>query len=738
MNVLITGGHGFLGSHIAERFARDKHKVVIVDSQSGTHADRPKFKHKSYELDSASPYCENIFESKKIDLVIHLSNQKKKDSLTGKLDLEKDTDFSGLANMLNLAEKYGVTKFVIVIHSSIYGNPGNEGDLPFKETDIPKPVTPEGMSGYIKEYYCKKWSELFNLKTLCIRASNIYGPGRKLAPGSGVITSFIDNILNRKNLTISGYGAQTRDFIYIDDFIDALYIASIDKECSGVVNISSNKEYSINDLANTLSNLFKVKKIDYKNELKDFVKRSRLDNSRIRKLGWKPKLSLEEGLKKTYRWYKEKRETERKNNTLASKIRKVFKNLPREIIAYIENILIFLVIAFMQYNHLFLDLYSFELGLDYSLIYIAVMGILWGQRQAYLAMILSSALYIGTSLLSGTDIVTFIYSPENLLRLSAYILIGILTGYSIEKRNRDLEAKDFALKSLRNKYDFLNDIYNETRVVKDELQSQIIETEDSFGVIYGIVQEVDSLEIEKIFSASIDAIERIMKTDSVSIYTVNRADSDNKFLRLKTRSNSLKEKIENSIKVSKHPELKEVLKTKSLYVNYKLKENVPVMIAPVIDDRNVIAIVSLHKVAFETLTMHYENLFQTVISLVTNALKRAYFFEASLKDKRYIPNTRILNSDTFDKILEEVKKKEEELGMSYSILKIAPPHKSINTLSNKIIEGIRDNDYIGMSKKKEIFILLSNTRHSYAHIVIDRLKSSGIKSVIVSEGTDDL
>ena len=736
MNVLITGGYGFLGSHIAERFALEKHKVLIIDNKSGNQVNRLKSKHKFYELDTSSPYCENIFESKKIDLVIYLSNQKRKDSLGG--GLEKDADFSGLVNMLNLAEKHKVGKFVIVSYSSIYGNPGNEGDLPFKETDGPKPVTPEGMSSYVKEYYCKKWSELFNLKTLCIRAANIYGPGKQLTSNPGVITSFINNILNKKDLTIRGYGTQTRDFIYIDDFTDAFYIASTDEEYNGVINISANKEYSINDIANTLANLFKIKKINYKDGPKNFIKRCRLDNSRIKKLGWKPGHTLKEGLKKTYRWNKEKRKIERKNNTFAIKTRRVFKNLPREALAYTENILIFLVIAFMQYNHLFLDLYSFELGLDYSLIYIAIMGILWGQRQAYLAMILSSALYIMTSILSGTDIITFIYSPENLLRLAAYVLIGIITGYSIEKRSRDLEVKDHALKSLRNKYDFLNDIYNETRIVKDELQNQIIETEDSFGVIYSIVQKVDSLEIEKIFSASIDAIERIMKTDSVSIYTINSADTNSKYLRLKTRSNRLKEKIKNSIEISEHPEFEEVIRTKSLYINHELKEDVPVMVAPVIDDRSVIAVISLHEVAFEKLTMHYENLFQTVVSLITNALKRAYFFEASLRDKRYIPHTRILNPDTFEKILEEVKKKEEELGMSYSILKIAPSYKSLSILSDKVVEGIRDNDYIGMSSKKEIFILLSNTQHSHAHIVIDRLKSSGIISAIISEGTDDL
>jgi len=185
-----------------------------------------------------------------------------------------------------------------------------------------------------------------------------------------------------------------------------------------------------------------------------------------------------------------------------------------------------------------------------------------------------------------------------------------------------------------------------------------------------------------------------MKTDSVSIYTI----SDNehtRFMRLKTRSNSLNGKVPNSIDLKKHPEFMEVIKSRSLVVNHELKEDLPLLMAPVIDNRDVIAVVSLHNIPFENLTMHYENLFQTVVSLISNALKRAYFFEASLRDKRYVANTRILNPDTFENILEEVRGKERELDMSYSLLRIlSTPFDNLPELSDIIIKTIRDNDYI--------------------------------------------
>lgn len=143
------------------------------------------------------------------------------------------------------------------------------------------------------------------------------------------------------------------------------------------------------------------------------------------------------------------------------------------------------------------------------------------------------------------------------------------------------------------------------------------------------------------------------------------------------------------------------------------------------------AIISIHKVEFENLTIHYENLFTTVVGLIASAIKRAYFFEKSLKDKRYIPDTRILVPDIFEKVLSEVKNNKMELGMSYSLLRILTGNKPYSQLSGIVSGGIRDNDYIGLSHDENMYVLLSNTRNNYAGLVIERLKNRGVESELV-------
>ena len=653
-------------------------------------------------------------------------------------DILPDCNVPGLVNMLDLSTKNKVKKFVLLSSSEIYGN---TLDAPANEETVPNPVSLKGMSSYVMEYYCSRWGEMNNLNILSLRISNFYGPQEQVPDNlhkpQDVVAVFLDKIIEGKEIIVNGTGSQTRDFIYIDDLIDGIYKASANKNCTGIFNLSSKVERSINSVIQDLSLLKKPHKIIYQQSAKEKIQRSCLNNSKISQvIDWKPKVSFEEGIKITYKWEQIQKESKKRKRHGQGKVSTRQKKKPVKAIAYIENIILFLFVAFLQWGNLFFNVKLPVLKIDYSIIYIIIMGIMWGQTQAYIAMILSAGLYVGMSLFAGADIVTFIYTPENLIRIAAYILVGIVTGYSIERKNRDLESRDLFIHNLQNKYTFLSDIYTETRIVKNELENQIIETEDSFSAIYKIIQEVDSLEIEKVFSGAISAIERIMRTNQVSIYTLSNDESNN-FMRLKARSLVLLDNVPNSIKISDFDEIRQVIQTKSTYINRNFTPKIPAMMSPVLEEKNVIAVISIHSTAFENLTMHYENLFQTVVGLITNALKRAYYFEASLKDKRYILNTRILTSFTFEKILKEIQNNKAELGMSYTLLKVEGNDRSLEEISERAVRIIRDNDYIGTSDDGSIYILLSNTKNDYAGLVLERLKKAEINASIVPEDFDD-
>jgi UDP-glucuronate decarboxylase len=743
LKVLISGGYDFIGSSLAAMFLKEGHDVTVIDNLThGKHRKTAGGKYKFYNLSSSSPECEKIFGAGRFEIVIHIPEYELI-SITPKKspaseDILSRCNLSGLVNMLDLSTKNKVKKFVLISSSEIYGN---TRESPAREETAPDPVSLKGMSSYVMEYYCSRWGEINNLAILSLRVSNVYGPREQVSDSlyrpQDEVSIFLDKIMRGKEIIVSGYGTQTRDFIYIDDLIDGIYKASLNKNCSGIFNLSSGAERSINSVVEDLSALKKPDKIIHQQSVRERIQKSWLDNSKISgTIDWEPKVSFEEGIKLTYKWKQLQKEDRKRQRHSRDKAEARQKRKPFKAVAYIENMLLFLFVAFLQWGNLFFNIKLPVLKIDYSIIYIIVMGIIWGQTQAYIAMFLSAGLYIGMSLFAGADIVTFVYAPENLIRLAAYILVGIVTGYSIERKNRELESRNFSIQNLQDKYAFLLNVYTETRIVKNELESQVIETEDSFSAIYKIVQEVESLQIEKVFSGAISAIEKIMKTDQVSIYTLS-SDGSNNYMRLKSRSRALLDKVPNSIKISDFDELRQVIQTKSTYINSNFKPEIPIMMAPVLEDKKVIAVISIHSTPFENLTLHYENLFQTVIGLITNALIRAYFFEASLKDKRYIPNTRILTPLTFEKILKEIQDNKAEQGMSYALLKVEKNGKSLEEISEGVVGVIRDNDYIGISNDDVIYILLSNTGNNYAGLVLERLKKAGINASLVVEDLDD-
>lgn len=703
-----------MGIKLAEKFYSEENFITITDWRRERSSELD-IKHRYYDIKNDDKRISKVLGSNRFDVVIYLSGN--------------GQDFRSLSNILEACTNSDVKKFIVTSSPDIYDS---QKEGPLSESLRLTPKTPKGMDELVKEYYCLKWGELNELKVLIVRYPILYGPKEELSESISPVFDIIKSSFSKEKIIIDNTMGPIKDYLYIDDFSEAVYMLAIDESIKGVFNVSSSEKHDIDDIIGIFQKNLRLKKPpkEEKYDGDGLV----FDNKKITEnIGWKPKTNISDGIEKTLSYYSGLMKGRKGfKRFLKEKAARPQKKRVHPVIAYIENIALFCFVSFLQYSQVLFSIKLFDLKIDYMVIYIIIMGILWGQTQAYISIVLSSIIYIAVNIFSGTDIVTFFYIPENLLRLAAYVLVGIVTGYAIDRKNREIEARDINISSLKDKYAFLLNVYNQTRVIKDELEDQIIDSEDSFGAVYSILQQLESLEIEKIFSSSIFALEKILKTDMVSIYTTS-SNGTGEYMRLRARSVALEDKVPNSIKTSNFKELKEVFETKRTYVNRQLDKNLPVMMAPIIDRGKVIAIVSIHRVDFENLTMHYENLFQTVIGLITNTLKRAYIFEASLRDKRYIKDTRILTPDIFEEILEEIRKNKEELGMSYSLLKITNEESGLKTINEKIIGVIRDNDYIGRDKNDNLYVLLSNTKDNYAGIVIERLQKKGIYTVLVKD-----
>jgi len=213
--------------------------------------------------------------------------------------LVEEVNVGGTLNLLEESLNLDLKKFVYVSSCAVYGNPKY---LPIDEEHPTKPLSPYGVSKLTAEHYCKVFYRIYGLKTVCLRLFNVYGPRQSSGPYSGVISKFVGCLKRRKPPVIFGDGEQTRDFIYIDDVIDATLSASESKKCAGkIINVGSGRETSINELAKILVEIFGYKEVKpkYADAKPGDIRRSCADLTKAKKLlDFKPKISLEEGLRK--------------------------------------------------------------------------------------------------------------------------------------------------------------------------------------------------------------------------------------------------------------------------------------------------------------------------------------------------------------------------------------------------------------------------------------------------------
>ncbi len=252
MKVLVTGGCGFIGSNLSIKLASLGYETHILDLATQPALPLPKQAkiHKGSitdpkEVDSLVSGCAFVFhQAAQISVVDSIKNPKR----THEINVE------GTRNVLESCRKHNVKRVVLASSAAVYGDaPG----LPKKETDIPKPISPYGESKLQNESDARKYLEEYGLETICLRYFNVYGPGQKAdSPYSGVISRFLDCAIHNKQPTIFGDGKQTRDFVFVEDVVNANVLATEAKRAAGeVFNIGTGKEVSLLELWKTIKTI---------------------------------------------------------------------------------------------------------------------------------------------------------------------------------------------------------------------------------------------------------------------------------------------------------------------------------------------------------------------------------------------------------------------------------------------------------------------------------------------------
>jgi len=303
MKILVTGGSGFIGSHLIDRFIKEGHNVVVIDDLSTGRRENVHPDARFYEADIRDRSIAAIFRDECPEVVSHHAAQMDVRRSVRDPQLDIAINIAGTVNVLEHCVEYGVRRFIFASSGgAVYGEPEV---MPVPESHALQGTSPYGINKGVGEKYLRYFSQSYGLSYVSLRYANVYGPRQDSHGEAGVVAIFTEKLLKGEQPVINGTGEQTRDFICVDDVVEANIVA-LAGDGNGIYNVGTGGETSIltlyrmlaDRIAPGLSALHAAAKLGEQ-------QRIALDCGKISKaFGWRPRTSIEEGLAKTIEYYR--------------------------------------------------------------------------------------------------------------------------------------------------------------------------------------------------------------------------------------------------------------------------------------------------------------------------------------------------------------------------------------------------------------------------------------------------
>lgn len=307
MKILVTGGAGFIGSHLTDALIRENAEVYVLDNLSSGRRENVPQRAKFFEMDVRDEKIAEIIGREGIDAIVHLAGQTMVDASIKNPQNDATQNIVGIINVLEGARKNGVNRVIFSSTAAAYGDV-DSNDLPILESHALNPMSCYGLSKVTAEKYLALYSSLYGVNYVILRFANVYGERQGDGGEGGVISIFTKKLAKGKNITIYGDGEQTRDFVYAGDIARGIIAALRTENTNTAYNLSGETETSLRELVSILSEIKGENIIpDYEKERPGDIRRSILSSQKAQRgLSWNAKMKLKDGLKLTYNYFLQK------------------------------------------------------------------------------------------------------------------------------------------------------------------------------------------------------------------------------------------------------------------------------------------------------------------------------------------------------------------------------------------------------------------------------------------------
>lgn len=705
MKILLTGILTPMIWGMVDRLSREGHQVSLLGR--GISPVPPQTKAVLHDIRPSHPDALQVLESGRFDAIVFFYAYQCEDNLA--FGSVQGSMLDVLFQFSHTASSSGVEKFILVTDLRVFSS-GQNG----YEEETPIPDTQTGILIKAAED-CLRFTASENMEKLLVRVPSLYAPGTEDAFFSRALKSSQNDL----TFQLSGPPETPCDFLHVDDFALFLTLA-LEKRCSGIVHLYYGEEYTYADAASKIQQYLPSLKISY---LENSLPRPRLQ-SRDTKAGvnWIPRHRWISELDEIFTRTSLKKEDRNFFKWIRGNIRRIFgKAIP-----WIEMILF---AAITEGLLRMTDNDAMFRFVDYWLFYVILMGTLHGAPFGTMAGMIACIGYAASWRESGRDLYLLLYNMDNWLPLLMYLLSGGLFGFLHDRTAETMTAIQIEKEQRVEETEFIETMLKRVDADRNSLQEQVVRYRDSYGRIYAITQELDTLQPEQVFLSTLGILEDVMQNKSVALYSCSSSSS---FARMVVHSRELIN-LPKSIDMDKMPQMRESINRGEMFANKQLIPGYPTFCTPIMQNDHPIAVITLWEVPFEQQTLYHQNLLNVVSGLVQSAMIRALYYFGT-NPEIYINDTHIMTAKAFRSTISVYSKMRRQRASSYLLLSInnTTDNYSIRELDQRIGRAIRSTDIAGQLENGSIYVMLPQATLDNFPQIEKRFLSAGLTCSVTS------
>lgn len=721
MNILLIGGASSMINNLIIKLNKEGHRVYLLTGDRFGNLPYQKVFEK-YRFTYNSSCLNEIFESISPDLTIFMGAYDT--NFNWKNEEEEAVRYSsGLMNILMGYAREGGGRFIYLSSHEVYNGSYSE------DIDEEVPVSPGGFRSLAlaqAEELCESYRKGRGLDIVTLRLDHLYGIPESMRDVTDICNRMCLEALDRAVITV--HEESRLSMLFERDAVEYIYRVGVCREHkSYLYNISSCSEVSERQIAEIIQGYLK-KPADIVAEPGEPMRRILSNRLYESEFGSPFFCELSVIIKKILAKMTKDRHIflhgEEKKQSLYQRIIKKAGWLLKALIPFAENLAAF--IPFFMLNNRAVGSEYFA-NLDFYLLYVLLFAIVYGQQQATFSAVLAVAGYCFRQMYdrSGFELML---DANTYVWIAQLFILGLVVGYmrdNISKLKRESEdEKDFLSLQLND----IHDINSSNVRVKDALETQIINQNDSVGKIYNITSALDRYSSEEVLFYAAEVVGKLLKSKNVAIYVVSNAS----YARLFSATSKKARMLGNSIRYTEMGDMYETLLERKVFINRMLDDKYPLMANAIYGEQNSMQmIVMIWSIPWENMTLGQANQLVIISALIQNAVIRANKYLAALEEKRYIEGTQTLETDAFTSLVKAYLKAQKCGLTECMLLRIHVDSEDYKAASTVIIKKLRQTDYIGTLKDGGLYVLLANTNNSDVQFVMKRLEEIGYESDIV-------